>query len=540
MSTGDCADAPVQYVDTITLPQGLEYDGCLVSSYHPANAACATDDDTDADAATGPQQRCPSSCAAEAPAPTAAPRVRRALHTLSDDEWQRVVDAFWVMRNTETTEGQARFGKSYRGWDYWTLLHLVANLPPYDPERACLVSHGAPSCLEGHSVAGKGEDVTGGGQQQLIWHSLLLQQFETSLLAVDASIGGLPYLDWAASSADGARDLFAKAGTPSCDAASYQGSDGKKDVCILDAGPFANWPVLQSWDPEGYFGSNPGSVEDVAVWRAILADGASDSFPIATICSGPRRARGCPGALLFRGDPSWVEPSWGTAEFSANLSAALAYCVEGAPSWRFSELAACYEARLADQWSGSAFPGFHTLMHTWLGGDMLNGAYAFIDPMAWFHHAGGDWLLREWQDRNPQLRATAFGYPVEPAYNLTPIGLHDCAGCSAYGLGFSLGVEGGSAVGSLTAADVLCGEVQTLYTYDTILERHLAAQQLEGARSSNAALALVVGMVIGCVMGVAVLSATQRRRARRNPDGKAVRTLEPWEAGRSHRSHRLA
>ena len=60
---------------------------------------------------------------------------------------------------------------------------------------------------------------------------------------------------------------------------------------------------------------------------------------------------------------------------------------------------------------------FHNLMHAWLGGDMLNGAYAFIDPMAWFHHAGGDWLLREWQDRNPQLRATAYGYPLSPAYN---------------------------------------------------------------------------------------------------------------------------
>ena len=38
--------------------------------------------------------------------------------------------------------------------------------------------------------------MTGGGPQQLIWHALFLVEFETSLLAVDPTLSGLPYIDW--------------------------------------------------------------------------------------------------------------------------------------------------------------------------------------------------------------------------------------------------------------------------------------------------------------------------------------------------------
>ena len=105
------------------------------------------------------------------------------------------------------------------------------------------------------------------------------------------------------------------------------------------------------------------------------------------------------------------------------------------------------------------------------------GGYAFVDPFAWFHHAAGDWLRVDWQARNPHLRATAYGYPAEPAYDLSPIALHDCVGCAAFGLGFSIGLDGVFS-GSHTTADVLCGEIESIYTYDTVLARHQAAEQL--------------------------------------------------------------
>ena len=41
-----------------------------------------------------------------------------------------------------------------------------------------------------------GSDVTGGGAQTLPWHALFAMELETSLLLVDPSIPGLPYIDW--------------------------------------------------------------------------------------------------------------------------------------------------------------------------------------------------------------------------------------------------------------------------------------------------------------------------------------------------------
>ena len=564
-----CDDVPIEFVPSVTLPRtGTTFEGCLLSSFWPTNTACSTSE------AAPPHEQCPSACAVAAPIPTDARRVRRALHTLSDDEWQRVVDAFWVMRSTETTAGQALYGPSYRGWDYWTRLHIAANNPPYDARRACMpagatTSDGgvADGCPHNAASAQYGEDVTGGGQQQLIWHSLITFQFETVLLAVDPAIGALPYLDWAASAADGARDLFARAGEPTCSEASASSSSSSSTVaegssmptyCVLDQGPWANWPVLQSWDLAGYFGSNPGSASDAAAFGAAF----DAPFPVTmgsdcddeAISDAPNRA--CPGALLLRNNPAAEPASFrGSAEFGANVSAAFEYCVKSgaggdggrdssasspssaaateaaaattaatAASWRFSEMAACYEGRLVAQWTSDDFSGLHGFMHGWLGGHM-HGGWAFMDPMGWFHHAGGDRLMREWQQRNPQLRHAAFGYPVAPAYNVTPIGLYDCSGCSAYGLGFTLGLgddgDDGTSdtssvvdfVGNLTAADVLCGEMANLYTYDTIVARHLAGEITAQRVAWRTELAFVFGASIG-VAGVAVCALLRRRRER--------------------------
>ena len=58
--------------------------------------------------------RCPDACVNDPPAGT--PRVRRAIHTLSSEQWQRVVNAMWVMRTTSTADGVAKYGNFYRSW----------------------------------------------------------------------------------------------------------------------------------------------------------------------------------------------------------------------------------------------------------------------------------------------------------------------------------------------------------------------------------------------------------------------------------------
>ena len=61
------------------------FDGCHLSSFNPASLVCSPD-------AEEPRLRCPESCAAEPPSPLNAPRVRKAHHRLTHEEWDRVVD----------------------------------------------------------------------------------------------------------------------------------------------------------------------------------------------------------------------------------------------------------------------------------------------------------------------------------------------------------------------------------------------------------------------------------------------------------------
>ena len=101
------------------------------------------------------------------------------------------------------------------------------------------------------------------------------------------------------------------------------------------------------------------------------------------------------------------------------------------------------------------------------GGDMSDPRAAAYDPIFWFHHAGIDWLRRTWQHNNEAYRPWAYGYPVRSGYTATPSGLYDCLGCAAYGLGFDQDhlEQLGRWRGTASAADVLCGGVDQLYTY---------------------------------------------------------------------------
>ena len=104
--------SPVEARASVWLPVG-RVSGCVLSSFNPHNVPC----DPDASAECDPELRCPAACATPAPSPHEAPRVRKALHTLTPSEWQRVVDAMWVMRVTPTEVGRPIYGAAYRGYD---------------------------------------------------------------------------------------------------------------------------------------------------------------------------------------------------------------------------------------------------------------------------------------------------------------------------------------------------------------------------------------------------------------------------------------
>ena len=55
-------------------------------------------------------------------------RVRREIRDLDEDEWSRVVDGFWIMKNLTTDEGKARYGHHFRSYNDMILRHAVAAL----------------------------------------------------------------------------------------------------------------------------------------------------------------------------------------------------------------------------------------------------------------------------------------------------------------------------------------------------------------------------------------------------------------------------
>tara|TARA_B110001452_G_scaffold169313_1_gene141554 strand:- start:2498 stop:3421 length:924 start_codon:yes stop_codon:yes gene_type:complete len=121
----------------------------------------------------------PNACPEEAPQPTARARVRRSISTLTDDEWDRVTDAMWVMRTTDTPTGQARYGSQYYDWEYFVLRHVVSSV-----------------CINEDDAWRDPDLDTTGHDLFAIWHGVQLVEFENALVSVDPQIDGLPYLDY--------------------------------------------------------------------------------------------------------------------------------------------------------------------------------------------------------------------------------------------------------------------------------------------------------------------------------------------------------
>ena len=138
--------------------------------------------------------RCPSRCA-DGRARVSKKRVRKAIHAMSGSEWQRVVDALWILRTIKPAEGRRRFGSQYRDLDFHLLRHVLGTLPGLDG-----VYRGE---LEQPPM-----DVTGGAAHTYTWHALFTMELETSLLIVDPTISGLPYMDWAAMTDASVADIY--------------------------------------------------------------------------------------------------------------------------------------------------------------------------------------------------------------------------------------------------------------------------------------------------------------------------------------------
>ena len=478
-----------------------------------------TSGDGDEPEPTDPTMRCPVGC--EEPAVQQG-RVRRALNTLSDDEWSRVVAALRTMQEVPTAEGVARFGGAYRDYSFHAVFHAV-------------VASG------NHAVDMTYLDMTGGGPQQPTWHALELLMFENSLLAVDPSIVALPYLDWSAMDAEAYDRYFGtgSGGTPD----DCEEGDG---VYLVDSGPFALWPVPR-WSWREWYGEQIDEVKELLAEVDAFWDNASAWIELTGVNTTLEQLLALTGDQLRSNEhtstPYLVRGRVGDDFWQAmtrvDWAAAVAECTSDALGWH-NEFEACMEGRLTtqaiydadgsiydptsprkfallDQNGISLVHDMHLVPHMAVGGargDMVDTRASGFEPIFWFHHAGIDWLRRSWQHNNERLRPWAYGYPARSGYNFTPTGLYDCLGCGAYGLGFDGEhlEELGRRRGNASAADVLCGEIDTLYTYDSVLRATRAATSAHARTRTNAG---ITGAVLLAAAALLVHVHTRSRRAGR-------------------------
>ena len=448
---------------------------------------------------------CPTACEKDA---VQQGRVRRALHTLSEEEWARVVRAMRVMTEISTADGVDVYGAAYRDYSFHVTWHVL-------------------SAYANDVVDDAYTDVTGGGPQQPAWHALQLLMFEDALLAVDPSIGGIPYVDWRAMDADAYDRYFGAAdGTRIADFSAETAGWGSanRDLFVVDHGPFALWPVPR-FEWHEWLAEQPDEV------RALLstADAWWDNYtaPLAWD-AGLEQLRLPPPAdagewgffpYLLRGHIG--DDFAGRVGSQEAWAAAVEYCTSTEIGLH-NEMEACVEGRLVTQQTGGTAHTFdmHLKTHVAFGGDMQDTRASAYEPFFWFHHAGIDWVRRTWMHRNERLRPWAFGYPEVSGYTFTPTGLYDCLGCGAYGLGFDGEhlEELGRRRGNASAADVLCGGVDKLYTYDTLLAAKAATSPSSSLLSwmGVAVFSPLLGFGIGlafrrCGRAAARLKAAARR-----------------------------
>ena len=347
-------------------------------------------------------------------------RIRKEVRTLSSSEWENVVTAFWIMKNTSQSEGAALYGSAFKNYDYFTSQHAVTTTDLRGDQ--------------GHFSAAF-----------MTWHCGFLLQFENSLLSINPDIGALPYWDLTRT-------------TPSIFTDQYFGSvPGSGNNGIVSNGQFAYWPIVSNWtisDYEPYI-DNASTIGFINSDTGYLrSDGNENKNPYTT--------------------------RWGKVYNYSPADYELCQSVSGYWDNWYScvEVGIVAGDKLVD---GSLHSGPHISIG---GSKLLNrGDFRDVvtspnDPLFMFHHANLD-RSKMWFLFNNQEKADNFwGFPIVNSSSIVPpndiypgINLNDQM-ANAWGFtSEDLGIENGPS-GLWTHADILCNvnPATSPYLYDDMVQ----------------------------------------------------------------------
>lgn len=319
-------------------------------------------------------------------------RIRREIRSLSSKDWEAVVNAMWIMKTTSLTEGQNLYGPSFKPYDHFVVKHAVA------------------------TTDARG-DQAHFGAHFMTWHLAFVLEFEMALLAIDPSIGAMPYWD----------ETLAE---PSVFTDDYFGSDttAENNFVITDRA-FANWPVSTfSWaDYESFLTGD----------ASALGFGMDDTNGTSTFLRGDGNLASEAFVVQYGSGTNWEQTTI-TATLENDWWACTVQDLVDWNSWY-----ACIE-------SGS--PSFHSGPHASIGGimqaqrklqqgggppngggggppgggggtaEMLRGDFEDTvtspnGPIFMFHHANLDRNRLWWMRRHNQegLVCSYYDFPLENA-----------------------------------------------------------------------------------------------------------------------------
>jgi hypothetical protein len=391
-----------------------------------------------------------------------AQRVRRNWATLTDEEKQKVIDAMHRMKWTTLTDGQAMYGSKFLNWDYFVHWHSTFENDPRGDQ--------------GHL-----------GQHFVLVHKAFVLAFENALLAVDPSIGALPYWDL--------RTDKSFLGSSSLQFGSSTGTGA--DYSVAD-GAFANWTVgpvdsdllLAKTGSATYFKGN--NFTGTTLLR-------NSNVPTTSLVRFPKCADIGPNAYTAddystcANQTSWVEWYW-CAESGAT------HALHEFPHFWVGSAAGVYGFPCA------SFGPPNFADPAVLQGDYIDKSTSTNDPIFFLHHAFVDMNHVEFQLQHPEGADTFWGYQATGGLEGTHLmevlnSVWPFKGSDLFDEDMTAAADTAS-LGDMTASAITCwlGPHAAPYTYDDLKDKYCAEEDAEDV--SSAALATT-----SAIVGIAVASA---------------------------------
>lgn len=384
-------------------------------------------------------------------------RLRREIRSLSDEERERVFAAMDVMKSTAGAPGRDKYGPNFASYDELVAQHIE--------------SAAQTGCDEAHL-----------GQAFGTYHRIFTLRFETALLAVDGSIGALPYWDY---------NIEARQADPrSSDVWKWFGSTqgDPNDGYAVKNGRFGHWRIRsKAHDVSNYTNAygllrSPWNLNPSPHFtRYRYACGSETSFD-------PKLWELClksPNYLLWYAciDPtvhtwahSFLGGIWNTERNVSRVECFLTNAMGIPSSWQngcYNCTSACDASTPPESCSCTRSEQFRCVTSTYLSkkapiyGDFADPWSSPNDPIFFFHHANVDRHLMTWQYRHKGQAASHYGFPASSS-PCKGHGLNDVLGPSRHFDASLLSQElSGSPITNLHAVSI-DGLTAGPYTYDSL------------------------------------------------------------------------